>query len=45
MNIRVLAIRTDFKHHGEDHGYKQILKGIKPVITLGINERDPNEKV
>lgn len=45
MKIRVLAIRTDFKHHGENHGYKQILKGIKPVITLGINERDSSTDV
>lgn len=42
MEIRVLAIRTDFEHHGEDHGYKQILKGIQPVHTLGIDERHPD---
>ncbi|MCF8262738.1 MAG: glycosyltransferase [Melioribacteraceae bacterium] len=45
MDIKVLAIRTDFKHHGENHGYKQILKGIKPKFVLGINERDPEEKI
>ena len=40
MSIRVLAVRTDFKHHGEQSGYKQILKYIHPTLTLGINERD-----
>lgn len=38
-NVKVLAIRTDFQHHGENHGYKQILKRIRPEVVLGINER------
>lgn len=43
-NLKILAIRTDFKHHGEQSGYKQILKYIRPEFTLGINERDPAQK-
>lgn len=43
MNIRVLILRTDFKHHGEDSGYKQILKYIKPYKIFGINERDSSD--
>ena len=34
--MNVLAIYTNFKHHGEFGGYKQILKFIKPKFTLGI---------
>ncbi len=40
MDIKVLAIRTDFIHHGEDSGYKQILKFTHPYKVIGINERD-----
>lgn len=36
--MRVLAISTSFAHHGTESGYKQILKYIKPVCLLGINE-------
>jgi len=36
--MKVLAILTRFKHHGEHSGYKQILKYIKPTFELGINE-------
>ena len=36
--LRVLAIRSKFKHHGEYSGYKQILKYIQPEIELGIDE-------
>ncbi len=43
-HVRVLAIRTDFQHHGENHGYKQILKRIKPQVTLGIDERSSAEQ-
>ncbi len=39
MEIKVLAIRTDFAHHGEDFGYKQILKYTNPFEVIGINER------
>ena len=37
--MRVLAIRTDFSHHGEHSGYKQILKFIRPAVVLGRDER------
>jgi glycosyltransferase involved in cell wall biosynthesis len=40
MVMKVLAILTRFKHHGEHSGYKQILKYIKPTFELGINEDD-----
>ena len=40
MVMKVLAILTRFKHHGEHSGYKQILKYIKPIFELGINEDD-----
>lgn len=36
---KVLVIRTDFRHHGDNFGYKQILKFIKPIKILGVNER------
>lgn len=36
---RILVIRTDFSHHGERSGYKQLLKFIHPVVVLGVNER------
>lgn len=41
MDIKVAAIYTNFKHHGTDAGYKQILKYINPVKVLGINQMDP----
>lgn len=44
VDLKVLAIYTDFKQHGEDAGYKQILKYIRPFKTLGINERDDSIK-
>ncbi len=37
--MRVLAIRTDFIHHGEHAGYKQILKFVRPSVTLGRDEQ------
>ena len=40
--MRVLAIRTDFSHHGEYSGYKQILKFIRPAVVLGRDERAGN---
>jgi glycosyltransferase involved in cell wall biosynthesis len=42
MDIKVLAIRTDFIHHGEDSGYKQILKFTHPYKVIGIDEREKN---
>ncbi len=45
MNIKVLVIRTDFKHHGELSGYKQILRYLNPYKIFGINERDSSVKV
>ncbi len=42
MDIKVLAIRTDFGHHGDQFGYKQLLKFTHPYKVIGINER--NEK-
>src|ERR1044072_3393663 len=42
--MRVLAIRTDFSHHGERYGYKQILKYIDPLMVIGINVRDPLQR-
>ncbi|MBD78439.1 MAG: hypothetical protein CL840_05935 [Crocinitomicaceae bacterium] len=36
--MRVLAISTSFSHHGTESGYKQILKYIKPVLTVGLDE-------
>ncbi len=41
---KVLAIRTDFQHHGEDFGYKQILKFTQPFKVIGVNERNAAEK-
>ena len=41
--MKVLAILTRFKHHGEHSGYKQILRYIKPTFELGINEDDGSE--
>lgn len=43
--MKILVIRTDFKHHGEHSGYKQILKYIAPWKVLGINERDETQVV
>jgi len=37
--LRILVIRTDFSHHGEYSGYKQLLKYINPSVILGVNER------
>ena len=42
--MKVLSILTRFKHHGENSGYKQILRYIKPTFELGINE-DANVKL
>lgn len=39
QNIKVLAIRSDFIHHGEHSGYKQILKYTNPYKVIGVNER------
>ena len=36
MSVKILAISTDFKHHGNN----QLLKGIKLKFTLVINEQD-----
>jgi len=36
--MRILSIRTSFKHHGENAGYKQILKYLKPSYVVGIDE-------
>ena len=41
MNPRVLVIRTDFAHHGDRFGYKQLLAYIKPAFVFGVNERGP----
>lgn len=38
--MKVLAIRTDFEHHGDHSGYKQILKYTNPFKVLGIVEKD-----
>ena len=38
-NIKVLAIRSDFVHHGEHSGYKQILKYTNPYQVIGVDER------
>jgi glycosyltransferase involved in cell wall biosynthesis len=38
--MRILAIRTDFTHHGDRSGYKQILKFINPEIVIGNDERN-----
>lgn len=35
---KVVAIRTDFKHHGPNAGYKQILNYIDTLAVLGIDE-------
>jgi len=40
MQIKVLVIRTDFKHHGANSGYKQILKYIKPYKVIGFDYRN-----
>lgn len=45
MKLKVLAIRTDFGHHGEYFGYKQILKYTHPHIVLGIDERSKTMQV
>lgn len=39
--MKVLAIRSDFVHHGEHSGYKQILKYTEPYKVIGVNERSP----
>lgn len=39
--MRVLAIRSDFIHHGEHSGYKQILKYTEPYKVIGVDERSP----
>lgn len=44
MHFKIIVIRTDFEHHGENSGYKQILKYIKPYRVFGINERDKLKK-
>ncbi|MFT4661109.1 MAG: glycosyltransferase involved in cell wall biosynthesis [Patiriisocius sp.] len=38
-NMNVLAIRSDFIHHGEHSGYKQILKYTNPYKIIGVDER------
>jgi glycosyltransferase involved in cell wall biosynthesis len=37
--MKVLAIRSDFVHHGAHSGYKQILNYTKPYKVIGVNER------
>ncbi|MCC6600478.1 MAG: glycosyltransferase [Crocinitomicaceae bacterium] len=37
--MNVLVLLTDFSHHGEHSGYKQILQFIQPAFVLGVNER------
>jgi len=43
--MKVLAIRTDFKHHGDRFGYKQILKYTKPYKVIGIDERNSEHPI
>lgn len=43
--MKVLAIRTDFKHHGDRFGYKQILKFTKPYKVIGIDERNSKHSI
>lgn len=38
MNPRVLAIRTDFVHHGPRGGYKCLLEYTKPIKVLGFQD-------
>jgi glycosyltransferase involved in cell wall biosynthesis len=38
-----IAIRTSFKHHSVDSGYKQILKYTRPLFTIGIDEPNPKK--
>jgi hypothetical protein len=45
MTLKILIIRTDFKHHGKDSGYKQILNYIHPYRIFGINEREENVSI
>ena len=37
--MKVLAIRSDFMHHGAHSGYKQILNYTDPYKVIGVNER------
>lgn len=39
----VLAIRTSFKHHSKDSGYKQVLKYTSPKKVFGIDESSNEE--
>ncbi|MEZ4800758.1 MAG: glycosyltransferase [Flavobacteriales bacterium] len=41
--IKLLVILTKFHHHGENSGYKQILKFLPPAIELGIDESQPKK--
>jgi len=38
--IKILAMSTDFEHHGEQFGYRQILNFIRPTYLLGLNFRE-----
>jgi glycosyltransferase involved in cell wall biosynthesis len=44
MGINVLVIRTDFGHHGDQFGYKQILKFTHPYKVIGIDERNKKDE-
>ena len=38
MDIRLLVLLTKFAHHGDNSGYKQLLKFTHPAVVLGVNE-------
>lgn len=42
--IRSIAIRSAYAHHGDEAGYKQILKYTKPVSVYGIDFRKPSNR-
>ncbi len=38
--MRLLVLLTKFSHHGNNSGYKQLLKFTKPNFILGVNEEE-----
>jgi glycosyltransferase involved in cell wall biosynthesis len=36
--MKIAAIRTDFKHHGKESGYKQVLKFMNPFKVFGLDQ-------
>jgi glycosyltransferase involved in cell wall biosynthesis len=43
IQMRLLVLLTRFFHHGNNSGYKQLLKFTKPDFILGVNEESTDK--